>query len=160
MNDLKSDAPMLDTVSAHEADLRRQPRQLSIDGSVLKLAVRPEFRGRRALLVDVSTGGIGFLLEDTLEPGTVLAFDLQGGDETAPATRVAKVRHARPHPVPKDAPWIPPTPAFSRFFRNLLGQSPPQPPMGWLIGCEFDRPLSDAEVKQLLAQIKAENDLD
>jgi hypothetical protein len=32
--------------------------------------------------------------------------------------------------------------------------------MGWLIGCEFDRPLSDAEVKQLLAQIKAENDLD
>lgn len=158
MDDVKVDAPSPDVGSLHQADLRRQPRQLSVDGSVLRLAVRPEFRGRRAVLVDVSSGGIGFLLEDSLEPGTVLAFDLQGSAGAGPTTRVARVRHSKPHPAPANAPWLPPTPAISKFFRNMFGRPAPKPATAWLIGCEFDRPLNEEEVRHLIAQLKSDPD--
>lgn len=154
MANVKPNVPALDIASLHEADLRRHPRQLCVDGSVLRLAVRPEFRGRRAVLIDVSAGGIGFLLKDPLEADTMLAFELQGAGDFGPITRVARVRHSRPHPTPANAPWLPPTPVFSRFFRGLFGQpTPPAIGLAWLIGCQWDKPMSDAEIAILLDQL-------
>jgi hypothetical protein len=153
MPDLEQDDCWLESAPLHEPDLRRHPRYLSLDGGVLRLAVRPEFRGRRAILVDVSTGGIGFLLEHTLEVGTVLVVELQGLESIR---RVARVRHTRPRPVPARAPWLSSRPAYSRFFRSLVGlPTPPPKAQAWFVGCEFDRPLSETEMKQLLAHLKS-----
>ena len=155
MPELEKDPRLLEIASLHEADLRRHRRHLCVDGSVLRLAVRPEFRGRRALLVDVSAGGIGFLLEDALEAETVLTFELQGPAGSDSMARIARVRHSRPHPVPADAPWLPQATKFSKLFRGLFGrQAPPPAAHAWLVGCQFDRPLSDAEIAQLLDQLQ------
>ena len=52
----------------------------------MRLAVRPAFGGRRALLIDVSAGGVGLLLADPLEPGAALAMQLSApGVEARPA---------------------------------------------------------------------------
>jgi hypothetical protein len=148
------EAPALEVASLHEADMRRHHRHLCIDGGFLRLAVRPEFRGRHAVLVDVSAGGIGFLLENALEPGTMLTFELQGAAGTEPMARIARVRHSRPHPAPADAPWLKKTASFSKFFRRLLGQELTlTPSVAWLVGCEFDRPMSDAEIARFLDQL-------
>ena len=156
MPDLEQDDCWLESASLNEPDLRRHPRYLSLDGGVLRLAVRPEFRSRRALLVDVSTSGIGFLLEHALEVGTVLVLELQGLEGLESMTRIARVRHTRPRPVPARAPWVSPTPSYSRFFRTLVGLHTPQPkPQAWFVGCEFDRPLSETELKQLLGHLKS-----
>jgi hypothetical protein len=141
--------------SLPEPDLRRHRRYLCVDGSVLRLAVRPEFRGRRALLFDVSSGGLGFLLDIALEVGAVLAFELPGPEGTDSMTRVARVRHCRPYAVPPSAPWLPATPAFRRFLCKILGLHAPQKKApAWIIGCEFDRPLSEHEIRQLLGNLK------
>ena len=149
----QNEARALEVASLHEADLRRHHRHLCIDGGFLKLAVRPEFRGRHAVLVDVSAGGIGFLLEHALDAGSMLTFELQGLPGTEPMARIARVRHSRPHPTPADAPWLTKTPPFSRFFRRLLGQAPMPTEPAWLVGCEFDRPMSDAEIARFLDQL-------
>jgi hypothetical protein len=140
--------------TATEAEQRRHRRHLCIDGKIMRLAVRPEFRGRRALLFDVSVSGIGFLLQDALELGIVLVFEVQGPNGTDTVGRIARVRHCREHAVPADAPWLPPTPALSRFFRGLFGLETPKPEgHAWLVGCEFDRPLNEDELKQLVEQL-------
>jgi hypothetical protein len=133
------------------ADQRRHTRYFGIEAGVLRLAIRPEFRGRRGLIVDVSASGMGFLLAEPVEPGTALAFELGGPGGAAAITRIARVRHNRPHPVPTDAPWLPRTPAFSSLFRRMFGRAP-QAPRGeaWFVGCEFDQPLTPDEIKQLL----------
>ncbi len=140
---------------SHQADLRRHNRFLCVDSGVLRLAVRPEFKGRRALLVDVSAGGIGFLLENAIEAGTMLAFELKDATGAESMARVARVRHSRPHPVPENAPWLSPAPAFSKLFRRLFGKQEPSPSQAWLVGCEFDRPLNENEITQLIQQLKA-----
>ncbi|MBM3993297.1 MAG: hypothetical protein FJ303_03955 [Planctomycetes bacterium] len=145
----------VDKALLHDADLRDHPHHLCVDTGVLRLAIKPEFRGHKAMLVDVSAGGIGFLLEVPLEPGTMLTFELKGSGEMGPVSRVARVRHSRPHPCPPNAPWLPPTPVLSRFFRQLFGQADPAPEKeAWLIGCMFDRPMSDAEIAQLLNELQ------
>ena len=159
MPDLESAAQEMETESPHGADLRRHRRYVSVDGSVLRLAVRPEFRGRSAILVDVSAGGIGFLMEDPLKDGTVLTFELRTPGDGHSVSRLARVRHSRPHPAPADAPWLPPTPALSRLFRGLFGGTPKPAPPAWLVGCAFDRPLTEAEIQQLLDQLRAQPDL-
>src|SRR6516162_2599216 len=156
MPDLEQDDCWLESPPRPEPDLRRHPRYLSLDGGVLRLAVRPEFRSRRALLVDVSTGGIGFLLEDALDVGTVLVLELQGLEGLESLTRIARVRHVRPRPVPARAPWLSSKPAYGRFFRRLVGlPTPPPKAQAWFVGCQFDRPLSGTEMKQLLAHLKS-----
>lgn len=137
---------------------RKHTRHLCVEGGVLRLAVRPEFRGRRAILVDVSAGGIGFLLPDALEAGTTLVFELKGSAGTDTMARIARVRHSRPHPVPPDAPWLPKPAGVSKIFRRMLGMKLPAPEgQAWLVGCEFDRPLSEDEVKRFLDQLKPKN---
>jgi hypothetical protein len=137
-------------------DLRRHPRHACIDGGVLRVSVCPEFRGRRALLVNVSAGGIGFLVEDCLEAGTVLVFVLQGADDIELMVRLARVRHSRPHPVPADAPWLPRKSPFTRIIQGLIGASGSvAKDTAWMVGCQFDQPLSEDDVLRIVAQLKS-----
>ena len=140
--------------SLNEADQRRHTRYVGIEAGVLRLAIRPEFRGRRGLIVDVSTSGMGFLLAEPLDAGTALVFELPIPGSVTTITRIARVRHNRPHPVPTEAPWLPRTQGLSQFFRRMFG-TPAQTPRGqaWLVGCEFDQPLTEDEIKQLLDPI-------
>jgi hypothetical protein len=127
-----------------------------MDGGVMRLAVRPEFRGRHALMLDISTGGIGFVLQEALPPDTVFVFEVKNGPGLEAVGRLARVRHCRPHPTPPEAPWLPPTPGVSRFFRTLFRlPAPPTEKNAWFVGCEFDRPLSEAELQQLVARLQA-----
>jgi hypothetical protein len=145
-------SPVADTQAS---DLRQHPRIMCMDGGVLRLAVRPEFRGRRALMLDISTGGIGFVLQEPLEPDTVFVFELKSEPGLEALGRLARVRHCRPHPTPLDAPWLPPTPLVSRIFRSMFRMQAPPEGDAWFVGCEFDRPLSDAEMKQLAERLQA-----
>lgn len=139
------------------ADQRKFGRHLCFDGKVIRLSVRPEFRGRRVMLLDLSEGGIGFISEHSLEEGTVIVFELQGPESTTTGNRIARVRHSRAHPVPPEAPWIKRTPKVSKFFRSLLGMSSSPPAANaWLIGCEFDSPLTQPELDQLVAKLRLE----
>jgi len=137
-------------------DQRQHDRYICLDGGTLRLAVRPEYKGRRALLVDTSAGGVGFLLEAPLEPGTMLALELGDSGSGDARGRVARVRHCRPHPAPANAPWLPRTPPLARFLRRLLGTPAPQE-QAWLIGCESTRPLEEHELKELLALLSRPN---
>ncbi|MBI2806565.1 MAG: PilZ domain-containing protein [Planctomycetes bacterium] len=122
----------------------------------MRLAVRPEFRGRRAKLVDISTGGIGFLLESALDAGTVMVFEIQATQGGETFTRIARVRHCRAQPIPPDAPWLEPKPGFSNTFRRLFGfKQPPPDGIAWLVGCEFDHPLTEDEIQSFLAHLKS-----
>jgi hypothetical protein len=139
-----------------DIDQRKHHRYLFLDGSVMRLSIRPEFRGRRGILLDISTGGIGFLLQEALDAGTVLAFEVEnstGGDSIG---RLARVRHCRPHPTPPNAPWLPPaSPTVSRIFRSVLGvKNPPPPVASWLVGCEFDRPLEENEIRAFIDNLR------
>jgi PilZ domain len=148
--DSKTEAP------ASGSELRQHPRIVCVDGGALRLSVRPEFRGRRAVLIDISSGGIGFVMEEPLPTGTTLVFELSGHLEIDSVGRLARVRHCRPHPMPADAPWLPPVPVVSRFFRNIFRMPGPRPEgHAWLVGCEFDRPLSDAEMQQIAERLNA-----
>jgi len=159
MTDLEAGIAPRTTQPLTAMEQRKYDRHLCIEGGVMRLSVRPEFRGRRAVLFDVSTGGIGFLLEDALETGTVLVFELQTPPGVAPIGRIARVRHCRPHATPPDAPWLPATPVLSNVFRKLFGLKQQIPPAdSWLVGCQFDRPLNETEVKQLLASLQNKGD--
>lgn len=141
--------------AARRADLRQHPRVICVDGGVLKLAVRPEFRGRLALMLDISAGGIGLVLQEPLDPGTVLVFELRDEGGLEAIGRLARVRHCRPHPTPADAPWLPPAPLVSRLFRTMFRLQTPAEAPAWFAGCEFDRPLSDAEMQQVHRRLQA-----
>ena len=147
---------MLDLDSQGAAEQRKFLRHMCIEGGALRLSVRPEFRGRKALLIDVSTGGLGFVLQDLLEAETVLAFELKapGGESIG---RLAKVRHCRPTPTPDNAPWVLPAPAVSRIFRRFFGMADGAVPqkMSWFVGCEFDRALTEPELALFLAALEA-----
>ena len=138
------------------SEQRRHPRYICLDGGVVRLSIRPEFKGRRALLADISVGGIGFVTAEPLEEGTVLVFELRA--PTGEATnRIARVRHSRPTPTPAGAPWIPQPPALSRLFRSILGMKKPAPEgHAWLIGSQFDQPLTEDELKQLIQSFDSE----
>lgn len=130
-------------------DLRQHPRLLCVDGGVLRLSVRPEFRGRPALMLDISAGGIGLVLQEPIAVDAQLVFELRSEEGLDSIGRLARVRHCRPHPTPGDAPWLPATPLVSRIFRTMFrAQAAPLEP-AWFVGCEFDRPLSDAELRVL-----------
>ncbi len=141
---------------SRQMDLRQHPRLVCVDGGVLRLAVRPEFRGRRALILDISAGGIGFVIEDPLEPGTEFVFEVTSEAGPAMVGRLARVRHCRPHPVPADAPWLRTTaPLVSRIFRSVFRRELRSAAHAWFVGCEFNRPLRDTELKVLLDYLQA-----
>jgi hypothetical protein len=136
-----------------EADQRCSPRYACCRGRVLRLAVRPLFGSWLAVPVDVSADGMGLLVEAPLEEGTVLALELFG-PEGLEGARLAQVCHSGPGPLPHDAPWLPRPSSPVRFLRWFFGLPEPAPPgQAWLIGCEFHRPLTDAEMDELLARL-------
>jgi hypothetical protein len=137
-----------------DLDQRKHARFLCMEGGVLKLSVRPEFRGRRAYLIDLSSTGIGFIVEEALVADSVIVFELQS-PEGHGVNRTARVRHARPHPAPDDAPWVPKPAVLSQLYRTLFGSSTSAPPMAWLVGCEFDHPISVQEIRQFLQSLNA-----
>ena len=157
MPDIQQQPDSIETASLHEADLRKHRRHLCVDSGVIRLSVRPEFRGRRALLVDISAGGIGFLLEEPLDAGMMLVFELKTGTGAEPMNRIARVRHSRLHSVPLEAPWLPQSSGLGKIFRGLFGLKAPPPAQAWLVGCEFDRSLSDTEIGQFLDQLAGES---
>jgi PilZ domain-containing protein len=133
-----------------EMDLRQHPRVVCVDGGILRLAVRPEFRGRRAMILDISTGGIGFVMQDFLEPGTEFVFEVTSEAGLTAVGRLARVRHCRPHPIPADAPWLHVAPLMSRIFRSMFRRQSPTEAHAWFVGCEFNRPLRDTELQVLV----------
>jgi hypothetical protein len=141
-----------------EPDQRQHPRfrVLCVDGGAVRLAVRPEFRGRKALMIDVSTGGIGLVMAEPLAVDTQLVFEVAGALGMPSVGRLARVRSCRPHPLPGCAPWLPRVPVVSRFFRSLFNvETPASPGQAWFIGAEFDRPLSDDEMQLLTQRLQA-----
>jgi hypothetical protein len=134
---------------------RRYARYVSFQGDVLKLAVRPAFGGRVAVLLNVSVGGLGFLLDIPLNTGDVLALDLACKSEDGSTVRLARVCHCRPHPAPADAPWVRPPSTLHRLTRWLLSWPTAQPQAeAWMIGCSFTRPLEEVELEQLLRRLR------
>jgi hypothetical protein len=122
-------------------------RHLCGDGVVLRLAIRPEYRTHHALIRDISAGGVGLLLSRPLELDSVIAVEVAIGPEDV-CTRVARVAHVRPHPTPSDAPWLPRPHPLLALVRRVLGRTSLPPQACWFIGCRFDRPLTDDELKQ------------
>ena len=100
---------------------RAQPRQASACGWPVRLLARPSFRSYRALLRDVSFRGIGLLVEEPLDVGTVLAVQLQSKHTQVSGILTATVRHATPLP---DGTCV--------------------------VGCSLNRPLSNEEIQALL----------
>ena len=137
------------------ADPRCDHRHRPLESHVLRLAIRPAFGGRPALLADLSAGGVGFLLDRPLELGDVLAVEM-GGPEGAATPRLAQVRHCRPCAEPVDAPWLPPVPLLARLCRRLFGSGKTRPEgRAWVIGCRFTRPLAAEELVEFLGMCRA-----
>src|SRR5438132_858619 len=123
MPQLETDLGLSPAAALAATEQRHHQRHLCLEGGVLRLAVRPAYRGQRAILMDLSAGGLGLLLGEPLEVGAVIAFDLclpQGPDARG---RLAQVRHCPPHPVPEDAPWLPRRSLVPRLLRRLFGLS-------------------------------------
>ncbi len=136
---------------ARPADLavrQREHRHVCVRAGVVSLAARPVVGGRRGLLVDVSASGIGLLLESPLEAGTALAVQLPGDGVEA---RPARVTHCRPSPAPADAPWLTWRDRLALRACRLLGLPDPAAGRAWLVGCEFGRPLTTEELREVLA---------
>jgi len=135
--------------AAAPASGRVQPRHVVLDGSVVHLAVRPTFGGRRGLLVDVSAGGVGLVLDGPLAPGTALAVQVSAAGVEA---RPARVAHCRPHPAPIDAPWLSWRERVAVTTCRILRLPEPRAARAWFVGCEFARPLGDDEVSEILGR--------
>jgi hypothetical protein len=130
-------------------DQRRDERYLCLKGGALRLAIRPIYRGRRAVLVDVAAGGLCLLLETPLAEGTVLAVELGG---CMGSNRVARVRYCRQQSWPDQVPAPPRPGSLAQFVQRLFSRpvTPPPRETAWQVGCAFDRPLSAEELAELL----------
>lgn len=130
---------------------RTQKRYRCKAKNVVKFAVRPSFQNFSALVHDVSANGIAFIVNLPLEPGTVLAFQLQGGLQDMSVVRTAKVMHTRRHHPVKGAPWEKKKPFFKVIFSFLGGGSPEEKKKKtdfvWLIGCRLSPPFTKAELE-------------
>ena len=107
------------------------------------------------MILDISTGGIGFVMQDALEPNTEFVFEVTSESGLATVGRLARVRHCRPHPIPDDAPWLRVAPLMSRIFRTVFRRQPSSAAHAWFVGCEFNRPLRDTELKVLLEHLQS-----
>jgi hypothetical protein len=151
--------PELDSIrgseSANGPKERRYARYVSFQGDVVRLAVRPAFGGRMAVLLNVSAGGLGFLLDMPLKVGDILALEMSSAAEEGSTVRVARVCHCRPHPVPADAPWLKRPSVLGRLARWFRPLPATQSEGGaWMIGCAFNQPLDAAELEQMLVRLR------
>jgi hypothetical protein len=133
-------------------DTRSQERYQCRPRTIVRLAVRPSFQNFPALVHDVSAEGIGFLLDHPLEPGTVLALQLDGERPGISVIRMAHVVHVRRHLPVADAPWVKKKPLLKSLF-SFLTSSPSAARTAadfiWLVGCRLRPPLSQAELDSL-----------
>jgi hypothetical protein len=129
---------------------REHVRHLCADGLTMCLAVRLSYGGHRVLVRDISAGGLGLLMARPLEVGTVIAVELSGGPGEEGCSRLARVAHARLHATPADAPWLPRPHAVMAFLRWFFGAPGPRQEPSWFVGCRFDVPLTEEEVRRLL----------
>lgn len=136
--------------SGLEADERTHTRYMGGEGIRLRLAVQPTYRGHRAVLCDISVGGVGLLMERPLEAGTVIAVELRENLDEG-VTRIARVAHSRPWETPADAPWLPKPHPLWTLIGRLVGSNPPQRETCWFVGCKFDSPLNEDELHRLLS---------
>ncbi len=109
-----------DTQPELEVERRRQPRHSCGTARVIHLAIRPSFRAVRAIVSNVSAGGLGLTFNRALDPGTVLAVQVRGRRLGVSLVRVARVVHAT------------------------------QAGGHWRIGCTISPPFSPEELQSLL----------
>ena len=131
---------------------RTQERYHCRPRTLVRLAVRPSFQSFPALVHDISAEGIGFLLDRPLDPGTVLALQLDGERPGISTIRMAHVIHVRRHLPVNDAPWVKKRPLFKSLLSFLTsGSSAPRAgdDFIWLIGCRLRPPLSQEELESL-----------
>jgi len=89
----------------------------------IRIVTRPSFLVRSAVVVDVSVCGLGLVLQERLEPGTIMAIQLQG-------------RHA----------------GISRILSGRIVHATPQTDGSWRIGCALSGRLSEGELQTLLGE--------
>jgi hypothetical protein len=137
-------------------EARDQDRFLCREQTIVRLAVKPTFRNLSALVHDVSTTGIGLLMESPLEPGTILALQLRGGRPGTSLVRTARVLHIRRHLPVKNPPWV----KKRAFLQVLLSYLTPGPAAQeqernfiWLVGCRLSPPLTCAEIEEFCGPI-------
>jgi PilZ domain len=105
-----------DTVDRRELGRYPAPRNPHI-----RLLARPSFQAYQAVVRDLSVNGMGLLLDQRFEVGTILAIQLRQAHQGLSCILSGKVTHATRQPD---------------------GQ--------WLIGCTLSRSLTDDEVWTLL----------
>jgi hypothetical protein len=101
------------------AERRAEPRQNYSPFGFVWVVARPSLRPFRALARDFSEGGLSFLHDSPLEPGSVLALQLTARQADTSLIRTARVIHVTP-------------------AEGL-----------WLIGCQVSPPFSTAELEGL-----------
>jgi hypothetical protein len=109
-----------DTRPEIDVERRAAARHTCGCARVVHLAVRPSFRAVRALVANVSAGGLGLTFGRPLDPGTVLAVQVRGRRLGVSLVRVARVIHAT------------------------------QANGNWRIGCTISPPFSPEELQSLL----------
>jgi hypothetical protein len=86
-----------------------------------RIALAESYTSLDGWLVDISTAGLGLLLDCPLDVGTLLFVEVESSPETFPVELLASVVRA-----------------------TATAETE------WLVGCELVNPLSEAEVKTLL----------
>jgi hypothetical protein len=109
------------TANGHEPERRCVPRYQSDLFPLIRILVRPSFQPYRANVRDISVLGLGIVCDRHLQPGAVIAIQLQR-------------RHA----------------GVSGILSASVAHSTPLSDGTWLCGCRLSRCLSDDELYSLL----------
>jgi hypothetical protein len=117
---------MSGVVSASKAERRASVRyQCDPDSFSMDNSCRPITAPRReswpASVRDLSTSGIGIIVNRRFEPGTLLTVDLEDVDRTAHRSLLVRVM-----------------------------RTAQEAPNGWVHGCAFTHPMSEAELLDLM----------
>ena len=104
------------------ADRRRAPRRQPTAGTVLDLEGPPGGPPRQGLVWNISTGGVSLLLPEPVDPGTILGGELVTTDAGGRVPVRLRIAHVR-----------------------LLRTG------DYVLGAQFDRPLSPDELQPFLA---------
>jgi hypothetical protein len=104
-----------------QVDLREAPRHCCPDRHELRVAVRPTFLPMTVLVKDISTKGIGLLVESHIAPGACLAI-----------------------------PWMYGPPERWRTVRATVVRLAPRRDGGWVAGCVFVERLEPRDIEAFL----------
>ena len=113
------------TIPIQETEHALPERQPCKCRHTIRVLARPGFHRYTALIMDVSVCGIGLLIPERLEAGTVLALQLQGRHMGLSRILSARVLSASQHP---DGNWYMNCALSSRFseeeLQGLLWEGP------------------------------------